>query len=310
LKQSLFVLLALFAMIVGGCDSEQPEAAAERTAPVPDIVATNAFFYYVDVEAAWQFYRDVLGFETVVDYGFAKIMRITETSYVTLVAAESGMHSAEEPKTVTLNLISDELDAWYQHLQDAEANMHSEIDGRPQLEFVVSDPEGYLLRFQRFNPHAKSDSFVAQVAELSPLASSAGEFSVRAAVYVIYLHDLATTRSFYDGLFARQPVATPEWGLIYQMAGSGFLGLADGADDLLQPTELNGVTLSFLTSDVDAWFERASTWPGFELRTPEIFNESDMVRVFVGYDPEGFFLEWDTFLELEANRKLLEYLPE
>ena len=27
----------------------------------PDIIATNAFYYYHDVEAAWIFYRDTLG---------------------------------------------------------------------------------------------------------------------------------------------------------------------------------------------------------------------------------------------------------
>ena len=68
------------------------------------------------------------------------------------------------------------------------------------------------------------------------------------------------------------------------------------------------MTLSFLTSDVDAWFSRASSWPGFELRTAEVLNEGGLVRVFVGYDPSGIFLEWDTFLEVPENRALLEYL--
>ena len=70
----------------------------------PDIIATNAFYYYNDVDAAWRFYQDTLGFETVVDYGFAKILRIAESSYLTVVKADEGMHSADEPKTVTLHL--------------------------------------------------------------------------------------------------------------------------------------------------------------------------------------------------------------
>ena len=71
---------------------------AEHTGSPPDIIATNAFYYYEDVDIAWQFYRDVLGLETVVDYGFAKIMRLAEDSYLTLVRASEGMHSADEPK--------------------------------------------------------------------------------------------------------------------------------------------------------------------------------------------------------------------
>jgi hypothetical protein len=59
---------------------------------------------------------------------------------------------------------------------------------------------------------------------------------------------------------------------------------------------------------VDAWFDRASIWPGFELRTPKVLDESGLVRVFVGYDPAGIFLEWDTFLDLPENRTLLGHL--
>lgn len=68
------------------------------------------------------------------------------------------------------------------------------------------------------------------------------------------------------------------------------------------------MTLSIFTNDIDGWFGRASDWPGFELRTPEIVDESHRVRVFVGYDPAGIFLEWDTFLDLPENQKLNDYL--
>ena len=82
----------------------------------PEIVATNAFYYYADVDVAWTYYRDTLGLETVVDYGFAKIMRLAESSYLTLVDAASGMHSADEPTPVTLHLVTDEMNRWHEHL--------------------------------------------------------------------------------------------------------------------------------------------------------------------------------------------------
>ena len=91
----------------------QPESGAR-----PDIVATNAFYYSHDVAVAWTFYQDTLGFETVVDYGFAKILRIAETSYLTVVQADEGMHSADEPKIVTLHLVTDQLDLWHAYLTD------------------------------------------------------------------------------------------------------------------------------------------------------------------------------------------------
>jgi len=44
------------------------------------------------------------------------------------------------------------------------------------------------------------------------------------------------------------------------------------------------------------------------LRHDKVGDESGKVRIFVGYDPEGYFLEWDTFIPDEANTRLLEML--
>jgi hypothetical protein len=64
------------------------------------------------------------------------------------------------------------------------------------------------------------------------------------------------------------------------------------------------VTLSFFTADLQSWFTHTQTVPGFSLRTEEITAEGDFVHTFVGYDPEGYFLEWDTFLDVPSNRDL------
>jgi hypothetical protein len=65
------------------------------------------------------------------------------------------------------------------------------------------------------------------------------------------------------------------------------------------------VTVSFFTEGLEGWLERVQEVPGFSLRTSEITSEGDFVRTFVGYDPEGYFLEWDTFLDVPANSELL-----
>ena len=47
----------------------------------------------------------------------------------------------------------------------------------------------------------------------------------------------------------------------------------------------------------------------FELRDSEIHADSlGRFRAFVGYDPEGYYLEFDQFLEHELNVRLLESL--
>ena len=284
----------------------QPESGAR-----PDIVATNAFYYYHDVEAAWTFYQDTLGFETVVDYGFAKILRIAETSYLTVVQADEGMHSADEPKIVTLHLVTDQLDLWHAYLTDLGLEIRDDsaiIDERPGNSFVTVDAEGYRLKFERYNPHPNHSAYVASFALAAPITSTVGDMNVRATVFSVYYEDVESVRPFFESLFGVGSVGALDDVPLYQMAGSGFVALADYGDTLPAAPGENGVTLSFLTSDIDGWFDRATAWPGFELRTPEVLNEGGMVRVFVGYDPTGVFLEWDTFLDVPENRALFNYL--
>ena len=132
--------------------------------------------------------------------------------------------------------------------------------------------------------------------------------SIRATAFSIFYDDANSVRSFFEKLFEVAPAGNLDGVPIYQLAGSGFVALQDYGDALPAAPGENGMTLSFLSTDVDAWFDRATSWPGFELRTPEVLNEGGFVRVFVGYDPTGVFLEWDTFLDVPENQALLEYL--
>ena len=303
-------------LCIAACSSDRNGQHIEDMAvgDRPDIIATNAFYYYEDVEAAWTFYSDTLGLETVVDYGFAKILRLAESSYLCVVDADEGMHSADEPKIVTLHLVTDELNRWHDYF--LEQGMPIEYDGSgsediPFSSFVVLDPEGYRLRFARYNPHPGHSSYVESFSFADPVMSTAGprgDMSIRATAFSVYYNSVDDVRSFFEGLFDIDSVGTLDGAPLYQLSRSGFFSLEQNTEqELSAPGEI-GVTLSFFTSDVDAWFDRASARPGFELRTPEVIDESGRVRVFVGYDPTGVFLEWDTFLDLEDNRELLKYL--
>jgi predicted enzyme related to lactoylglutathione lyase len=312
-------LLIVVSAFLSACAPEESALPVTENADAtrPDIIATNAFYYYADVDAAWSFYRDTLGLETVVDYGFAKIVRMADSSYLTLVQASEGMHSVDEPKTVTLNLVTDELNRWHAYLAANDVPMQADlgdVDGAGANSFVAVDPEGYYLKFVRYDPEPNGESFVAAFADVTPVISSvevaSGRLSIRATSFSAYFDNLDVVRPFYESLFEIVPSGQLNGVDTYQFSSSGFLTLVEGADDLHSPTEQNAVTLSFLTSEIDGWFERATNWPGFELRTPEIIEEGGgLVRVFVGYDPEGIFLEWDTFQDAPGNEEMVKYLP-
>jgi catechol 2,3-dioxygenase-like lactoylglutathione lyase family enzyme len=306
----------------GPSDTASSEAAGSDSAPgdgapatsevamtVPDIQATNAFYYYRDVEAAWAFYTDVLGLETVADFGFAKIMRVAGASYLTLVDAERGMHSADEPKSVTLAIVTEQVEEWWEYLSGQGVEMRGDFnyrEGQAHDGFVAIDPEGYLLEVERFNPHEENVDLMPILDAVEPITTSHG-LTIQGTVFWLYYASLPPNEAFYERLLGVDLLVDQGWAKVYQASSTGFVGLVDGSRGLHQATEEKGVTISFVTGDIDAWVERVRA-QGLETRSAEIGDESGRVRTFVAYDNEGYFLEWDTFLDVEGNERLMELL--
>jgi catechol 2,3-dioxygenase-like lactoylglutathione lyase family enzyme len=283
-----------------------------------DVVATNAFFYYADLEGAWRFYTETLGLETVADYGFAKILQVSGTSYLILVDAAKGMHRADEPKTVALALVTDELEGWFEYLKASGAPMRTELrveKGGPHDGFVVVDPEGYFLELERFNPHPENENLLPILERAPSVHAPEGQetkrpkaLGIKATILWMYYKDVAAIETFYGGVMGFERVADQGWAKIYRSSPTGFIGPVDESKGMHRFTKEKGVTVSFFVSDVDSWFTYLKGQESFVLRTPQILDESGKVRVFVGYDRENYFVELDTFLDVEGNEKLLERL--
>ncbi len=177
---------------------------------------------------------------------------------------------------------------------------------------MAIDPEGYYLEFERFNPHDENIDLLPLLGQVEPLYSHQGsrpaDLGVRATVFWLYYDDLGPIQRFYEELLGVDLLVDQGWAKVYGASRSGFIGLVDGARGLHQATDEKGVTISLFTSDVEAWLERVKKLGTLELRTPEITDESHRVHQFVGYDPAGYFLEWDTFLDREGNERLRELL--
>jgi len=292
----------------------------ESTPSLPAITATNAFYYYRDVEGAWAFYTRTLGFATVADYGFAKILRVGPTSYLTLVDEARGMHSSTEPKSVTLAVVTDEVEGWWEYLSEAGVEMRSSFgpeDGSPHDGFVAIDPEGYLLEFERFNDHPQNVALLPVLDRVEPIYPDGMEtapgvvttrpaaLGVRGTVLWLYYEDLEAIQTFYREALDVDILVDQGWAKVYPASLTGFLGFVDGDRGLHQATEEKGVTISFFTTGLEAWLEHMRGVESFELRTEGMSSEGDFVRTFVGYDPEGYYLEWDEFLDVEVNQDLL-----
>lgn len=104
--------------------------------------ASNVFLYYRDLDRATAFYRETLGMELVADYQMARIFRVTDDSYLVLVDATKGMHTADEPKSVAIALLTDQLQEWHEYLATKGIAPRRPFAARPGSAhdgFVVAD---------------------------------------------------------------------------------------------------------------------------------------------------------------------------
>jgi len=314
-KRALIAAVAIMVACAPPSPEPEPEADSEVRHMAGNIIANNVFFYYENMEEAATFYEDLLGLEVVADYGFAKILRVAETSFLTLVAGDTEMHSTDEPKAVAIALLTEELEEWYAYLVEHEVPMRGELKvnpGGPHDGFVAYDPEGYYLEFERFNPHPENEKLMPALAKVDSLYTDKGspELGFQATVLWLYYDDLAASQSFYENVMGFELIVDQGWAKVFPSSKSGFIGLVDGARGMHQATKDKAVTVSFLTDDVDAWFTHMKSQEAlqaFDLRHQEVLDEG-FARVFVGYDPENYFLEFDQFVEHEDNVELLRVL--
>ena len=280
------------------------------------IRANNLFLYYKDLDRATAFYQQTLGLELVADYQMARILRMTGDSYVILVDATKGMHDADEPKSVALALVTDQLDGWHEYLKGKGISPTSDFapkPGRAHDGFVIEDPEGYLLEFERFNPHPENERFLPRLTQnvtvRAPKSTLPAGLGFTSTITWLYYKDLPRMQRFYEEVLGLDEVADQGWAKIYQGSHTGFVGLVDERRGMHRWTEKKAVNVSFIIDDIDGWFAYAARHESFALRGTEVNNDAEgRYRAFVGYDPEGYFMEFDTFRPHRLNAALMPYL--
>ena len=278
--------------------------------------ASNLFLYYRDLDRATAFYRDTLGLELVADYQMARLFRVAEESYLILVDATKGMHTADEPKSVALALLTDQLDEWHAYLASkgiAPGRPFAARPGSAHDGFVIKDPEGYMLEFERFNPHPENERFVPLLkanrtvrAPRSPLPDGLG---FKATITWLYYKDLPPMQTFYEEVLGLRQVVDQGWAKIYAGSKTGHVGLVDERRGMNHWTETKAVNVSFLVDDIDGWFKAVKDRALFPLRGTAVSDDdAGRYRAFVGYDPEGYYMEFDLFRQHPMNATLMPYL--
>ncbi len=105
------------------------------------------FFYYDDLGEASRFYGETLGFEKVLDVGFAQLFKVHDSAHVGLVDGSRGSMKPAEQKPVMLSFFVEDVEEWYRRLSDRglELSLPMEPDYLRMKVLIFKDPENYTL---------------------------------------------------------------------------------------------------------------------------------------------------------------------
>lgn len=328
-KISKFILVITFGLI-SACahngTSENTEATMDDVEEVTrDIIGNNAFLYYKNWDEAVHFYGNTLGFKNVFEFpGFAIIYQTSPTTFITLVNDDGtgrGMHSADEPKTIAIALLTDQVDAWYEYAAAQNMDIRNPprvLGDSPHNGFLVTDPGGYILEFEYFAPHAENVKFIPLLdasenifVEAETDSSRPADLGFKASIYWLYHKDAKEAADFYRDVMGLEMIVEQPFSDIYTSSRTGYIGLVLDGEGIHDASHDKAVNVGFITTSAQAWFDHLKDEPTFELRTKELFHEADadgnkLIDIVIGYDPDNYFIEIDEFLDVEANKAIRE----
>lgn len=156
-RDSLAAIAALSALFLSAAHADDELSLA--------IDGTVTFFYYEDIDAAARFYNDLLQLPITMNEDWVKIFQITSTSSVGIVQHGRGFHEVSVDKPAMLSMVTNDVDAWYARLQDANVLIRSELPPpdkkvkagtAPIRGFVAEDPGGYTIEFFSWQTSAEN----------------------------------------------------------------------------------------------------------------------------------------------------------
>jgi catechol 2,3-dioxygenase-like lactoylglutathione lyase family enzyme len=189
-------------------------------------------WFYRDLAKAKTFYQNVLGLELVEEQENSVKFLIAGDSYLRLQSLSNSGYTGDEPKSVALALLTDQLEGWYAHLQEQKVTIKYPLKqnpGGPHDGFVAIDPEGYLLEFETFFQHPENEGLMPELAELQPKSTSLGEqFKFKGSVVWLYYKDMLPAELFVEESLGLSKSADQGWAKLYQFSQNAYLGLVDG----------------------------------------------------------------------------------
>jgi lactoylglutathione lyase len=131
--------------------------------------------------------------------------------------------------------------------------------------------------------------------------------SVSANLTFLYYKNLPRAAEFYEVIMGLKLVVDQGFCRIYEITPQSYIGLVDGENGTHKPSRDKPVILSFVSNDVDEWHELLVKH-GVTILHPLKTHERIGVRGFMALDPEGYTLEFETFIDQPRNAAIRQTL--
>ncbi len=102
--------------------------------------------------------------------------------------------------------------------------------------------------------------------------------------------DLQRSEAFYEGLLGLQRVLDQDSCRIYGLSSTAFIGLCERPERV----QTEGVIVTFVTPEVDAWFEHLQA-TGVPVDKAPAWNEQYRIHHCFVRDPDGHLVEIQRF---------------
>jgi catechol 2,3-dioxygenase-like lactoylglutathione lyase family enzyme len=204
--------------------------------------------YYDDTNEALEFYNNTLGLKQI----NASLFQISADAFIQLHPFDS-IHGAEQPKSTAIALLTDQLAEWYAYAQEKNIPIkytYKPKEGGPHDGFVAIDPGGYLLEIEQFKQHPENESFMAALAQATPLETSVQQLNFYGSITWTYHKDMLKMQQFYEEVLGYRLVADQGWTKIYQTSTTGFIGLVDERRGMENYADKKAIEIEWLISDL------------------------------------------------------------
>ena len=116
---------------------------------------------------------------------------------------------------------------------------------------------------------------------------------IQQQVTFLYCDDLERATLFYRDVVGLKMVLDQGGCRIFGVAGEAFLGICQCREE--RSVSSDGVTFTFVTQNVDHWYDRLCS-AGIETLGPPSRSDEFQIYRFFARDPEGHLLEFQRFL--------------